>query len=133
VTRDALADRLATADRVVEVGVGERPAVAAELAARGVAVTATDVRERSVPPGVCFRRDDVTDPDPGVYRGAGLVYALNCPAELQAPCRDLAASLAVPFRFTTLGAEEPVLPVERETLPGETLYTVRGPAWRGAP
>ena len=49
---EALVARLASVDSVVEVGVGNRPDVAAALAERGVDVTATDIYERRVPDGV---------------------------------------------------------------------------------
>ncbi|WP_135820497.1 UPF0146 family protein [Halostella litorea] len=128
---DALADRLARYDRVVEVGVGRRTDVAAALSARGVAVVATDVRERPVPEGVRFVRDDVTDPDPAVYADAGAVYALNAPPELHRPLRDAAERANADLLFTTLGGDGPAVPVERETLPGETLYrAVDGPHGR---
>jgi uncharacterized UPF0146 family protein len=127
-TRDAIVDTLASAATVVEVAVGERTDVAGALADRGVAVLATDVRERSVPAGVRFVRDDLTDPDASLYRGAEVVFAQNLPAELQRPALELAETVGANFVFTTLGGEEPVVPVVRETLPGETLYrAISGP------
>ena len=119
---DALADRLATYDTLVEVGVGRRPAVAAALAARGRTVTATDVYDRAVPDGVRFVRDDVTDPDLSVYRAADAVYALNCPPELHRPLVEVAQAVGADCLFTTLGGDPPSIPVERETLPRETLF-----------
>jgi len=121
-TTHALVDRLARFDRVVEVGVGRRPEVAAGLAARGVSVTATDVRERPVPESVRFVRDDTTDPDREVYAGADAVFARNLPPELHAPVRDVAHEARAEFLFTTLGADPPAVPVARETLPGTTLF-----------
>jgi uncharacterized UPF0146 family protein len=127
-TRDAIVDTLASAATVVEVAVGERTDVAGALADRGVAVLATDVRDRSVPAGVRFVRDDLTDPDASLYRGAEVVFAQNLPAELQRPALELAETVGANFVFTTLGGEEPVVPVVRETLPGETLYrAISGP------
>jgi len=124
--RRALADRLSAFDRVVEVGIGRRPGVAAGLAERGVDVTATDVVEREVPTGVDFVRDDVTAPAPAVYADAAAVYALNCPPELHRPLRVVAADAGAVCYFTTLGGDHPTVPVEREQLPGgETLYRVR--------
>jgi len=124
-SRDTLVGSLARYDRLVEVGVGERPDTAAALAARGCAVTATDLRERSVPPGVAFVRDDVTDPDRAVYAGADAVYALNCPPELQAPLRAVAAEVGADCLFTTLGGDPATVPVRRVTLSDrETLYVV---------
>ncbi|AQL42357.1 hypothetical protein BV210_06355 [Halorientalis sp. IM1011] len=118
----ALADRLATYDRLVEVGVGNRPAVAAALANRGCAVTATDVHDREIPASVDFVRDDVTDPDPTVYADADAVYALNLPPELHRPTRSVARDADADFLFTTLGGDPPLIPVARETLPGTTLF-----------
>ena len=118
----ALVDRLARYDDLVEVGVGSRPGVAAALADRGRTVTATDVHERDVPAGVRFVRDDVTDPDPAVYREADAVYALNCPPELQRPLLAAARAAAADCLFTTLGTDPAVVDAAPETLPGATLF-----------
>ena len=124
--RTALVDRLAVFDRVVEVGVGRRPDVARRLAQRGVTVVATDITEREVPAGVQFVVDNITAPDPGVYDDADAVYALNCPPELHRPLRTVAGDAGAICYFTTLGGDQPTVPVEREQLPsGETLYRVR--------
>jgi hypothetical protein len=124
-TVDVLADRLARFERVVEVGIGHRTAVAAALSDRCLAVVATDIHERAVPEGVSFVCDDVTDPDPTVYADAGAIYALNLPPELHRPTADLARSVEATFYFTTLGGDPPTVPVERETLPGETLFRAK--------
>ncbi|MFC7234554.1 UPF0146 family protein [Halosegnis marinus] len=124
--RRALADALAALapERAVEVGVGRRPDVAAALAERGRAVTATDVVARDVPEGVAFVRDDATDPDPAVYAEADLVYALNCPPELQRPLVAIAERAGAAWAFTTLGADPAVVEAAPRTLPGDTLFTV---------
>ncbi len=121
----ALCDRLDGADRAVEIGVGRRPEVAAGLAARGVAVTATDLWERSVPEEVRFVRDDVTDPRRAVYAGADVLYARNLPPELQRPTVELARVVEAACLFTTLGGDPAVVPARREQLPAETLYRAR--------
>jgi hypothetical protein len=121
----ALAARLSAFDPVVEVGIGTRTAVAAALAGTGVTVTATDLRRRAVPDGVAFVRDDVTDPDAGVYAGAEALYALNLPPELHRPARSLARAVDATLLFTTLGGEQPAVPVERETLPGTVLFAAK--------
>jgi uncharacterized UPF0146 family protein len=131
-TRTALADRLADYDSLVEVGIGRRPEVAAALADAGADVTATDVFDAPVPDGVRFVRDDVVERAAGLdgdhpgdpYR-VDAVYGLNLPAELQTPARDVARAAGADFRFTTLGFEEPVVPVERERVGRETLYLAR--------
>jgi len=120
--RRALVGRLSDYDRVVEVGIGRRDAVARALADSDVAVTATDVRQREVPPGVNFVVDDVTDPFREYYENAGAVYALNLPPELHRPAADLAEAVEADLFFTTLGGDPPTIPVSRETIPGETLY-----------
>ena len=123
-TRRAIVGRLSDYDRVVEIGIGRRVTVARAPAAAGVAVTVTDIREREVPAGVRFVCDDVTDPTPAVYEGAEALYALNLPPELHRPTADLAAAVGADLFFTTLGGDQPTVPVTRETIPGETLFRV---------
>jgi uncharacterized UPF0146 family protein len=120
----ALVDRLARYATLVEVGVGRRPDVAAALADRGRAVTATDVRGRDVPACVRFVRDDVTDPDRSVYRGADAVYARNCPPELQRPLADVARAVDAHCLVSTLGADPVVVAATPEQLPERTLHRV---------
>ena len=121
----ALVDRLARYDDLVEVGIGSRPDVAAALADRGRTVTATDIHERDVPAGVRFVRDDVTDPDPAVYRGADAIYALNCPPELQRPLSAVARAATADCLFTTLGTDPVVVDAVPETLPDGTLFETK--------
>lgn len=126
--RTPLVARLSDHLSVLEVGIGTRTDVVADLAAAGVDVRATDVVDVTVPEGVRFRREDVTTvTDPDDFHRVSAVYALNCPPELHRPIRDLANRLGVPFYFTTLGHEQPIIPVDRETLVGDddrpfTLY-----------
>ena len=112
----------AGASRAIEVGVGNRLGVARALADAGVAVTATDVVDRAVPDGVRFVRDDVTDPDPGVYADADIIYALNCPPELQRPLVAVARDAGACWAFTTLGGDPAVVASRPKTLPQETLF-----------
>ncbi|WP_372910421.1 UPF0146 family protein [Salinigranum sp.] len=135
-TTAALADYLSRYDRVVEVGIGRRTDVARALVARGVEVTATDVHPRAVPDGVRFVRDDVVsraggDAPPGPTYAVDAVYALNLPPELHRPTRDVAHVAGADCLFTTLGGDQPLVPVERVTLDAdaavETLYVARCP------
>jgi uncharacterized UPF0146 family protein len=121
----ALVDRLARYEELVEVGVGDRPAVAASLAERGCRVTATDIHDRTVPASVDFARDDVTDPDSAIYNGTDVVYALNCPPELQGPLAAVAAGAEADCLFTTLGADPAIVDATPETLPEGTLFGVK--------
>ncbi|MFC3478102.1 hypothetical protein LT972_12850 [Halobacterium litoreum] len=117
-----VADVLAEYDELVEVGVGRRTGVARDLTERGCSVTATDVYEREVPEGVGFVVDDVTDPDAAVYEGADAVYALNCPPELHRPLRDVAERAGADCLFTTLGGDQPAVPVARVTVATGTVF-----------
>nr|WP_135306272.1 UPF0146 family protein [Halomicroarcula amylolytica] len=118
-----LVGRLATTDSVVEVGIGNHPDVAAALAERGVDVTATDITARSVPDGVAFVVDDVTDPELAVYEGTDIVFARNLPPELHRPTRAVARRVGADCWFTTLGGDQPTVPVTREQLDGRvTLF-----------
>ncbi|MFB6126666.1 MAG: UPF0146 family protein [Halolamina sp.] len=124
--RDALRDRLADHHRLLEVAVGNRTDLAAALVAAGHDVLAVDVADCPVPEAVAFRRADVASLDPKAVGLRDAVYALNLPPELHRSTADLAAALGCPLLFTTLGFDEPTVPVARESLPaGETLYVHR--------
>lgn len=118
-------DHLAGYERAVEIGIGHRSDPARALAERGVSVTATDIYDRDVPEGVRFVRDDIVDPDPAVYAGADVVYARNLPPELHRPALEAARSADADFLFTTLGGDQPAVPVERKTIASGTLYVAR--------
>jgi uncharacterized UPF0146 family protein len=118
----SLVDRLGRHDTLVEVGVGNRPAVAVALAKRGCRLTVTDIHDRQTPDAIRFVRDDVTDPDPSVYRGADAVYSLNCPPELQRPLRAVAQRVGAACLFTTLGGDPTVVDATPETISAGTLF-----------
>lgn len=126
----SVVDYLARYDRLVEVGIGRRTEVARALADRGSDVTATDVHPRTVPPNVRFVVDDIVaraGGDPGPLYAVDAVYALNLPPELHRPARDVAHAAGADFLFTTLGGDQPAVPVERVTLAAETLYVAVAP------
>lgn len=123
---ESLVDILSRHDRLVEVGIGQNPAIARALVDRGVAVTATDVRECSVPAGVEFIIDDVTDPSPSVYRDADAIYAVRLPPELQRPTLAVSKMDDRPLYFTTLGGDPSVIPAERRTVREGTLFIANG-------
>ncbi len=121
---------LAQYNRLVEVGIGRRPEVAADLADRGCDVTAVDVHGQTVPEGVSFVRDDLVERSetatiPDAYE-VDAIYGLNLPAELQRPAATVASRVDADCLFTTLGFEEPVVPVDRLSVDGlsEPLYCV---------
>jgi len=116
--------RFEGATRVVEVGVGRRPAVALALADRGVEVLTTDLVERAVPEPLGFARDDITAPTRSLYAGADWLYALHCPPELQRPLATLAASVEAACAFSTLGGDPALVPAIPERLGETTLFVV---------
>lgn len=117
-----LFDVLAEFDRLLEVGIGQRTAVAAALSEAGVTVTALDVTERDVPDGVAFVQDDVTDPEWSAYADADAIYALRLPPDIQEPVAEIADRGHVPLFFTTLGTDPPVIPTEVRTIQEGSLY-----------
>ncbi|WP_250160926.1 UPF0146 family protein [Natrinema salinisoli] len=122
---ESMFDHLAEYERVVEIGIGRRPELARALAEVGVTVTATDVHDRDVPEGVEFVRDDVVDPEPSIYAGADAIYARHLPPELHRPALAVAREADADFLFTTLGGDQPAVPVERTTIEEGTLYAAR--------
>lgn len=146
----ALVGALDPYERLIEVGVGRRPAVARALADRGREVVAFDVdvseaardaaTEGRTPNGGSLRvvAADVTAlataaDDRAVRNALGLdaggvdaVYARNLPAELQRPTVALAEVLNAACLFTALGFEEPVVGVSRRAAAsGTVVYAAR--------
>ncbi|WP_435074805.1 UPF0146 family protein [Halorubrum sp. HHNYT27] len=146
-SRQALVEELAQYDRLLEIGIGNRPTVARSLADRGREVVAVDVAVgertraaadetdeamiagslRAVEGDVLVLAEAANDERGG---GTGLgefdaVYACNLPAELQRPTVALADRLDAACLFTTLGFEEPTVSVSRRSLPGTTVYVAR--------
>ncbi|AEH38048.1 protein of unknown function UPF0146 [Halopiger xanaduensis SH-6] len=118
-------DYLREYDRAVEIGIGRRTELAAALAKAGVSVIATDVYRREVPHGVRFVQDDIVDPDPAIYADADAIYARNLPPELHRPALEVAREADAAFYFTTLGGDQPAVPVDRKTIETGTLYVAR--------
>lgn len=127
-TPPTLVEYLARYDRLVEVGIGHRTDVASALVSRGKTVIATDIEPRDTPTGVRFVVDDIVaraDTEPGSLYAVDAVYARNLPPELHRPARDVAHTAGATFLFTTLGGDQPAVPVDRVTLAEGTLYVAR--------
>ena len=79
-----LADYIAQnySGRVVEVGAGHVAHVALLLASRGLQVIPTDREERLLA-GLKVEKDDIFSPRLELYRGAGLIYSIRPPLEMQ--------------------------------------------------
>ena len=155
-SRQALVDELARYDRLLEIGIGNRPGVARSLAERGRDVVAVDVAlgERALaaadetdetneaPVAGALRAvegdvlalaeragDEAASPDWLTAADVDAVYACHLPGELQRPTVALADRLDAACLFTTLGFEEPTVPVRRRSVSGTTVYVARdGPS-----
>lgn len=125
-------DRVPTGGLVVEIGVGNRYDAIQELAQRrgDLELRAVDVRPQGLedaPAGVKAVRDDIWEPDEGVYEGAALLFAVRCPTELQPPLARLArrvnAALAINVVKDEWARLDPILG-------GHKLARHEGHVWR---
>jgi uncharacterized UPF0146 family protein len=81
-----IAEKYPSAKKIVEVGVGKVPdvAIALERVLPNCEIIVTDVVEGTGLSGrVKFVRDDITEPNLGIYEGAMLIYSVRPPPELQ--------------------------------------------------
>ena len=95
--------------KVVEVGVGHYCQVAGLLAAQGLQVILTDREERLVA-GLKVEKDDIFSPRLELYRGAGLIYSIRPPLEMQLAMGDLAAKVGADVLVRPLMDEVAQLP-----------------------
>jgi len=89
----------------VEVGVGNNPGAALLIHEAGIPVSCTDIRERSVPPGIRFTVDDIFDPDRDLYTGAAVIYAIRPAEEMIPPLIALAGTIGCDLLVYHLGFE----------------------------
>jgi uncharacterized UPF0146 family protein len=68
--------------KIVEVGVGYYSEVASLLVSEGLQVILTDREERLIA-GLKVEKDDIFSPCLELYRGAGLMYSIRPPLEMQ--------------------------------------------------
>jgi len=95
--------------KIVEVGIGKVPVVAAELRRLlpGYNLMVTDVEEPpGLPAGAKFVCDDITAPDLGIYQGADLIYAIRPPPELQPHLLRLAREVGADLLLKLTSDEE---------------------------
>lgn len=95
--------------RVVEVGVGHVPDIAASLKAQGMDVVITDKEARTLD-NLAVEKDDIFSPRLELYQGAGLLYALRPPLELQIGMGILATRVGADVLIRPLGDEVAMLP-----------------------
>ena len=95
--------------RVVEVGVGYYSDVALLLASLGLQVILTD-REERILAGLKVEEDDIFSPRLELYRGAGLIYAIRPPLEIQLAMGIVAAKVGADILIRPLMDEVARLP-----------------------
>lgn len=128
-------DALPPGPHVVEIGVGSRFEAARALLERfpEAHLVLTDVDPDALegaPEAANATVDDVTSPRLPLYRGADLIYARRCPAELQPPIARLAANVGAVVALHALKDEWAHLPGElgevRTVSDGEDAWRVVG-------
>ncbi|ASJ01112.1 UPF0146 family protein [Thermococcus gorgonarius] len=108
--------------KVVEIGIGFQFKVALRLKELGFDVLAVDWNEKSVEAarkaGINAFRDDVFNPELGLYKGAKAVYSVRPTPEIVGAILDLGNVLGVPVF---------ILPLSGDTMPkGMKLVNFRG-------
>ncbi len=106
---------------VVEVGIGRNTTAAETIAAAGVRVRAVDIRLVEAGPIPCFR-DDVFSPEPSIYRGVDLVYAVRPGVEMVPPLIALARRCDCDLLVYHLGDEVYLGGGERIPVDGIVLH-----------
>jgi uncharacterized UPF0146 family protein len=90
--------------KVVEVGVGGRPEVALLLKDK-IEVVATDIIDQEYA-GVRFFRDDIFDPNIGIYENASLIYSIRPPIDLQEAMARIAKEVGADLLIRPFGNEK---------------------------
>ena len=103
-----IAKNYPTAAKIVEVGVGRVPDVAAELQRLLPACEkiVTDIAEPpALPEQVKFLRDNITKPNLRIYEGTALIYAVHPPPELQPYLLKVAQGVGADLLIKPLAGE----------------------------
>ncbi len=87
-----IAENYPNAKKIIEVGIGKTSYTMDKLKEflSQTTLIATDSRKVSVPKGIKFKLDDITNPDMSIYQNADLIYSLRIPPELYPPIFELA-------------------------------------------
>ena len=89
----------------VEIGSGNNWEAARVITGAGIPVLCTDIRNVSSPAGIFFIQDDIFEPDPVVYSGADVLYAIRPAEEMVPPMINLARNLRCELVVYHLGFE----------------------------
>ena len=91
--------------RAVEVGIGGNPYAARVVADAGGLLLCTDIRPGIRHDGLTVVIDDIFEPDPGLYAGADLIYAVRPGVEMVPPLIALASRINCDLLIYHLGCE----------------------------
>lgn len=91
-------------NKVVEVGVGSMPHVALALKDR-LDVVVTDIKEQKYE-GIRFCRDDIFNPDMGIFKNATLIYSIRPPIDLQEAMARIAKEVGSDMLIRPFGNEK---------------------------
>ncbi len=89
----------------IEVGIGRNTTAAQIVHDAGVHIRCTDIRDLGVPAWLTFRTDDVFQPEPGLYEGADVIYAIRPAIEMVPPLVALARAINCDLLVYHLGFE----------------------------
>ena len=91
-------------NKVVEIGVGNLPQVALLLKDKlDVAVTDTNEQNHN---GVRFYKDDIFNPDTGIYEKASLIYSIRPPIDIQDAIAKMAREVGADLIIRPFGNEK---------------------------
>jgi uncharacterized UPF0146 family protein len=94
-------------NKVVEIGVGNLPQVALLLKDK-LDVVVTDINEQkhNWHNGVRFYKDDIFNPDIGLYENASLIYSIRPPIDLQGAMAKMAGEVGADIIIRPFGNEK---------------------------
>ncbi len=89
----------------VEIGIGNNPDAARIVAAAGALRRCTDIRPGLSHEGLSVTVDDIFEPDPALYAGADVLYAVRPGIEMIPPLIELARRVDADLLVYHLGFE----------------------------
>jgi uncharacterized protein len=92
-------------DTAVEIGVGKNTTAARIIQRAGKTIRCTDICALTPMGRLAFTVDDVFDPDPEIYQGADVIYAIRPAVEMVLPMIALAQKVNADLLIYHLGFE----------------------------
>lgn len=105
---DWISENYKEAEKIVEIGVGRTDQVIKKLKKDlpDCKLIATDIRSVSVPEGVEFRKDNVTEPKLEIYQNSDLIFSIRAPPELYTPLLKLTKEVKSDLLIKPVSSEE---------------------------